>query len=790
MLIPKSRWIVKESNESLAKELSNQLNISPLVAKLLVTRGITDAASAQEFLNIENETFHDPYLFLDMKKSVQRINDAIEQQQPILIFGDYDADGVTSTSVIMETLLEKHANVTYYIPNRFTEGYGPNENAFRHAHENGIKLIITVDTGIAGLKEASLAKELGIDLIITDHHEAGDILPDAYAIIHPKLPDGHYPFPHLAGVGVAFKLAHALLGKVPEHLLDLAAIGTIADLVPLQAENRLLVKKGLKKLANTSRPGIQALCNLAGTQLSDINEETVGFAIGPRLNAIGRLQHAGPAVELLMTKDIDYATQLADEIDLLNKERQKIVADITTEAIEMVNEKYPISDNKVLVIGKEGWNPGVIGIVASRLVEHFYRPTIVLNFDQDTGLAKGSARSIEGFDLFKNLSNSRDILPHFGGHTMAAGMTLKLEDVDILRTRLNQAAAEQLTEEDYKPLTELDISLNMTEIDIDAISQINMLAPFGMSNPKPLVMIENVQTTDIRKIGANKTHLKVALEDNNNHVLDGVGFNLGSLADDISPKARLSVIGELSINEWNNRKKPQIFLRDIAINEWQHFDVRGNKQSNDWLEEMKKRNGLFIFFSNEYYQKMIHSDVIDNCVYIKSREEALHINIDGQNIVLFDLPNNINDLEYLIEGKKPARIYSHFAQVEEPFSLTLPTRENFKWYYAFLLKRGSFNVNRYAADLAAHRGWSKETVLFMSKVFFELDFVTINDGIITMNSQKTKKDLADSPTFQRKQAKMQVEEQLLYSSSQELKQWFDKRLGHKVSNEEEMKAWI
>ena len=312
-----------------------------------------------------------------MKTSVERIQIAVEHQEPILIYGDYDADGVTSTTVLMSALKDIGANVQFYIPNRFTEGYGPNENAFREAAASGIRLIITVDTGISAVQEAILAKELGMDLIITDHHEPGPELPDAYAIIHPGLAGSHYPFADLAGVGVAFKLAHALYGDTPEHLLDLVAIGTIADLVPLHGENRLIVKAGLKKLTVSTRPGLQALCQIAKTKLSEANEETVGFVIGPRLNAAGRLDHAKPAVELLMADDLETAEKLAEAIDNLNKERQLIVSDITKEAIRMVEEQSTADISNVLVIGKEDWNPGVIGIVASRLADRFYRPAIV-----------------------------------------------------------------------------------------------------------------------------------------------------------------------------------------------------------------------------------------------------------------------------------------------------------------------------------------------------------------------------------------------------------------------------
>ena len=303
MLKSKTRWIVRSSNNEKITQLVDEIHVTPLVASLLVNRGLDHPEEARAFLFNEKQDFHDPYLLHDMDKAVVRIKQAVEAKEAILIFGDYDADGVTSTTVMMKTLQELGANVQFYIPNRFTEGYGPNEGAFRYAHEIGISLIITVDTGIAALHEARVAKELAIDLIITDHHEPGPELPDAFALVHPKLGEESYPFPHLAGVGVAFKLAHALLGEVPEHLLPFVTIGTIADLVPLKDENRLIVQRGLILLKQTENVGLQALFKLAGVDQASINEETIGFSIAPRINAAGRLDCADPAVYLLLAED-------------------------------------------------------------------------------------------------------------------------------------------------------------------------------------------------------------------------------------------------------------------------------------------------------------------------------------------------------------------------------------------------------------------------------------------------------------------------------------------------------
>lgn len=784
MLKPRSRWICQQVDDEKKERLVEELSITPLVASLLVNRGFDSPNAANSFLFDKEHLFHDPFLLLGMDIAVSRIREAIEKNEPILIYGDYDADGVTSTSVMMLTLRELGANVSFYIPNRFTEGYGPNEHAFRYAADNGTKLIITVDTGISAIHEAKVAHELGMDLIITDHHEPGPELPEALAIIHPKLENSPYPFRDLAGVGVAFKLSHALLGSVPEHLLELAAIGTIADLVPLIGENRLIAKRGIELLKRTDNHGLRALLKMAGTDLSTVNEETIGFQIGPRINAAGRLESADIAVDLLLTTDLFEAETIAEEIEELNKQRQAIVNEIAEEAIKEVEEKFPIEENSVIVVGKSGWNAGVIGIVASKLVDRFYRPTIVLSFNEEKGLAKGSARSIVGFDLFKNLSTCRDILPHFGGHPMAAGMTLNIDDVGELRSRLNMLAKEQLTEEDFIPVTKLDSEVDLDDVDLASIEELQMLAPFGMNNPKPRVLLKASTIAQMKKIGADQNHLKLVLGDQGTS-LDGIGFGLGHLFDEISPHSKLTVIGELAINEWNNIRKPQIFLQDLAVSEWQLFDYRGIKRVEKLAEAVP--NGKWIVFHHHNVKKFMNDS--SQVILIDSVEAAAQIDINGDSIVLADLPPSKEMLISLLQGKKPARLYVHFYSKESDYFSTMPTREHFKWYYAFLMKKAPFDLRRYGDDLAKHRGWTRETIDFMSQVFLELEFIMQNNGFITLNQVKNKKDLSESITYQQKQAHYALEGELLYSSVHQLKGWFDQLILGSVNFEEAVEEW-
>ncbi|MCI3196368.1 single-stranded-DNA-specific exonuclease RecJ [Bacillus sp. HU-1818] len=771
MLASKMRWEIQRPDQDKVKSLTEQLDITPLVASLLVKRGFDTAESARLFLNTKEADFYDPFEMKGMKEAVERIKQAISQQEPIMIYGDYDADGVTSTSVMLKTLQKLSAHVDFYIPDRFKEGYGPNEQAFRSIKEQGFSLIITVDTGIAAVHEAEAAKELGLDVIITDHHEPGPVLPDVCAIVHPKQPGCAYPFKELAGVGVAFKLAHALLGALPEDLLDLAAIGTIADLVPLHDENRLLATLGMQKLRMTNRPGLKALIKLSGGDIGQANEETIGFQLAPRLNAVGRIEQADPAVHLLMTEDEFEADELATEIDQLNKERQKIVSKMTDEAIEMVEQQGP--NGSAIVVAKPGWNPGVVGIVASKLVDRFYRPAVVLGIDEEKGIAKGSARSIKGFDLFKSLSSCRDILPHFGGHPMAAGMTLHADDVSDLRDRLNQIADETLTEEDFIPVQEIDLVCSVEDITVESISEINLLSPFGMQNPKPHVMVENALLEDVRRIGANKNHIKMTVKDQSAK-LDCVGFHKGELETGIVPGSRISLVGEMSINEWNNRKKPQLMIKDAAVSEWQLFDLRGKRTWEETIVALPSEKRVIVCFKEETKQLLQNEELRHQLHTVSSEQEARDLELDSAYVVFLDAPPSLDLLSSLVEGKRPERVYFIFMNNEEHFLSAFPTRDYFKWYYGFLLKRGTFDLKTHGSELAKHKGWTKDTINFMTKVFFDLGFVRIENGVLSVIYDVKKRDLTDSQTYQAKQQLMELDQKLNYSAAEELKEWLNK----------------
>ncbi|MGE6554257.1 single-stranded-DNA-specific exonuclease RecJ [Exiguobacterium artemiae] len=747
----KKTWIDKEVDSVKIDELAGQVDVSRQVAHLLVQRGFETADQAKAFLETDQMAFHDPFLFQDMNKVITRIQQAADEGEMILIYGDYDVDGVSSAAILWHALIEIGAMAECYIPNRFTEGYGPNEAAFRWAAEEGFGLVITVDCGISGIEEAAVLKELGVDLVITDHHEAKDVLPDAFAMIHPGV-DSNYPYSKLAGAGVAFKVAHALLGRVPEKLLDLAVLGTIADLVPLVGENRLLAAKGIEALNASERPGILALRKVCSLVEDELTEESVGFAFGPRINAAGRLDSAMPALEMLLAETIEEASLLAEQLDQQNKQRQDIVKKIAEEATDLVEQHY-LSD-RVLVVDSDQWNPGVVGIVASRLVEKYHRPVILLCHDAEKGTAKGSGRSIAAFDLFAELNQSADILPHFGGHPAAAGMTLSSENVKVLRERLNAQAA-SLPEEAFIATTEIDLRLNVSDVSIGLIEEMGRLAPFGMGNPSPRVVVEGANIRDLKRIGRDLTHLKVLVTDGKTE-LDGIGFGFGDAVDEVSSLAEVSLMGSLNINEWNGFRKPQLMIQDLAVVDYQLFDYRGGKKPLTDVFELPHDTTTFVAFSEETQSKYAERP-------LNGEAKA--------NVVFLDLPEE--EAAFLPYLNNAERIYCAFKD-EGYYFETIPSREEFKHYFNYFAKCPRDELRIGLVRLSKSRKWSKRSINFMHSVFSELDFlVTMEDGLPGVNPNAEKRDLTEAATYKRHEERQRLEQQYIYSSLAQLKERFD-----------------
>ncbi|MBP2077472.1 single-stranded-DNA-specific exonuclease RecJ [Oceanobacillus polygoni] len=767
MLQSKANWKYTSLHEAAVNWEDDSIELSPIVKQLLQQRGITNIEEARQFLSPDIKNLHSPVKIDSIERAAARVHKAIDDDEKILIYGDYDADGVSSTTVLMKALEELGADCDFYIPNRFTEGYGPNEAAFRAAAKNGFALIITVDTGIASVHEAQVASELGIDLIITDHHEPQEELPECFAIIHPKCSEA-YPFQELAGVGVAFKFAQSLLGYFPKHLLEFAAIGTIADLVPLVDENRVLAFYGLHALTISQNPGIKALkrvCKIEG----NVTEEDVGFMIGPRINAVGRLENADLAVQLLLTDDDEVAQEMAEEIDVINNQRKKIVNDIFQEAQQIVESS---ATHDVIIVAKEGWNEGVLGIVASKLVRKYDRPAIVLTVKHESNTVKGSARSIPAFDFFQNGMRIRELFTHFGGHSQAAGMTFPLENLQLVQEKLDTFIREELTEADFKQEIEISAKLTVETINEELVQEIARLAPFGMKNPKPIFELNEIPA-DARKIGSAKNHLKLLFKQDS-QTLDSIGFGMGELYEHISPNTALSLAGELGINEWNGNRKAQFLIQDMKIDEWQLFDFRGKKNRNVHIDTS---DALVVATSNQSVHPDVEQITYDTDVQTLDNKQTLYI---------YELPTNLNQLKAIINQTKPVNIYACYHIEDSAYLSAFPSREEFIWFYALVRKRRVLDLKTELQTIMNHKGWSKDRIIFISSVFFELGFVKIEDGVIEVETNPMKKDLTDSKLYQERLNKADIEKQLYYSNYEELKTWFEGCMDYLDTPEEEV----
>lgn len=760
------KWNINEESEqssSLISEL-DKLKINTELAPLLWNRGITDPEKINTYLNPTVANFHDPFLLHDMEKSVERIQQAVENGEKILVYGDYDADGITSTTVMKEAIELIGGNVCYYLPNRFTDGYGPNISVYkRMIEEEGVQLIVTVDNGVSGHEAIDFANSQKIDVIITDHHELPDELPKAYAVIHPRHPKGNYPFGDLAGVGVAFKVATALLGEIPIESLDLVAIGTIADLVSLTDENRALVKIGLEIMKQSERIGLNALADVSKVDLMNVTEETVGFTIAPRLNAIGRLGDASPGVELLSTFDEVEAANIATFIQQKNTERQTIVKEITAEALDMAKSN---TNDSILFLINKNWHQGVLGIVASRIVKELHKPTIVLNLDEESGLLKGSGRSIQGVDLFKVLNTVKSDLESFGGHHMAAGLTFHQSNLEVIKAKVNQKMIELGVSSSVKEELLIDSVLALEAINIEFIERLKLLAPFGTDNPSPYFLIKSNKLKNIKQIGADNAHLKCQLSEKEVDV-DCMAFNRGLELHEFEFADEIEVVGQLSINEWNGFRKPQVLLSDYAIADWQIFDARGKKKL-----EIKPQtdNVAYLVFEENVYTK------------ISEKNEHMYLvdTIDGNfiqkinsydELVVVDCPYELEKAKLVFSQLKVPRVYFEVNVVQEHYLIGLPTRDQFGRLFKLIASQESIDIRHKVKEISAYLKIDKNLLIFMINVFFDLGFVTIDDGLMTKVQNPVNKPLHESKIYQDYQKKIEMEKLFLYSDIKEIKQW-------------------
>ena len=555
------KWEFYNSDEKLVDEICERYNLNKVIGKIIVNRHVVNDEDVRIFITPTRDDFHDPFLFKGMDIAVERIIKAINNKEKILIYGDYDVDGITSTTVLKKYLMDRGISVDTYIPNRLHEGYGLNKKAIDTIKERNIDLIITVDCGISAIEEVDYAVRLGMDIIVTDHHEVGEKLPNALAVIDAKRKDNTYPFRSLAGVGVVFKLIQALSIKLeikPEEYLkylDLVCVGTISDIVPLEGENRTIAKLGLMLIKVTRNLGLRELIKSSGYK--EIDSNTISFGVAPRINACGRMGHEEKSLKLFLAEDLESATKITKELNEYNTLRQSTEKAIYEEAIQEIDRNH-LDEKNSIVLGGKGWHHGVIGIVSSKVTDKYYKPSILLSFEDD--IAKGSGRSVPGFDLYEGLTKCEDLLEKYGGHSMAVGLTLKKENLEKFKERFEQIAKEKNIKE-LVPIIYIDDELKLKDINMDLVKGLSILEPFGEANKVPLFLIRNLKIDSIRALSEGR-HLKLTLRDEN-FVINAIGFELGYLAEEYRIGDRIDVVGTLEINSFNGFRSIQINMKDI-----------------------------------------------------------------------------------------------------------------------------------------------------------------------------------------------------------------------------------
>lgn len=553
-------WRIFPSQPQTQLELCSELEVHPVIAQLLINRGIDNASDARRFISGDVGQLHDPFLLKDMGTAVERVQQAKRKGERVIVFGDYDVDGVTSTVLMTRTLRRFGLEVIPHIPHRMNDGYGLNEGIATIAKQQGVTLLVSVDCGVTSVMEIELLNTSGVDVIVVDHHEPlAKELPHAVAVVDPKRKDCTYPFKHLAAVGLVAKFTQALLGTIGPDELEMVALGTIADVVPLLDENRIFVKAGLPHLSETKNTGLAALMDVAGIRGKKLRPYSVGFVIGPRINATGRMDSAHKSLDLLLTEDPAQARLLAEDLNQLNSQRQKLQKDIFEEARGMIDREVNFKEHRVIVLSREGWHKGVLGIVASKVSETFSRPAVIISTEEGWGTA--SARSIEGFHLHEVLGRCAGILEGFGGHKFAAGLTIREEKIAEFRRHINQLAAEMLRPEDLFPHIEIEAELALHDLNVELITEIEMLEPYGEGNREPVFCARNVTVKSAPLVCAKET-IKFWVADGPVSV-SAVGFGMAKFREFLAPGQKIDIAYQLIIDDWNKAPTVQLKLKDI-----------------------------------------------------------------------------------------------------------------------------------------------------------------------------------------------------------------------------------
>jgi len=711
ILLLKSKFVWNARENTAYESVGSQLH--PEIERLFLERGLGSADALKDGAKAE-EIWHDPFKFKDIQIVMDRIKQAVADNESILVYGDYDSDGVTSTAILIRALRHLGANANFYIPHRFFEGYGPNEDAFMQAASEGYKLVITVDCGIAGIAEAAILKEHDVDLIIIDHHQPKQDIPHAIAIIHPEY-DDDYPFNYLAGAGVTLKVAEALRdGNLEDDDYMLAMFGTVGDVARLIDENRSIVKKGLSAFRKTTLPGVLALLRVADLNQYEVDETTVAFTICPRLNAPGRMDDASMVVSMLLAEDEFMAMEYAREVEGLNSERRAITKQITEDAMNLAQTKE-LDKLTALVLYHPNWHEGVLGIVASKVANKYGKAVVVLTIS-DEGSIKGSARAPEGFDILSALVANEDLLERYGGHALAAGLTLAADELGELEEGLNCALADSVPVRTMA----VDMHLKIEELDFKWVDDVDYLAPFGQGNTRPVVKLSGIKIKNVKRIGSTYEHLKFTMHEGKN-LIDAIYFRGADIFIYLTPNAKFDILCEVEINEWNGNKKLQARIIDIKCDDVQLLDLRNQR------------------LDAEFGGGVDDGFVVDRVFDSKEMLRSAYRESGAGNVVLKRLE-----------------------------SMTMPERKQFVFVYQVAREHAPFSLTPEIIAYFEKSGVSRGMLVFIVRVFTEVGLFGYDAGVVRLNGAGEKVDFKMAPSYVARAAKVAVHEFLELGTADEI----------------------
>jgi single-stranded-DNA-specific exonuclease len=729
-------WTGPKAIDEQDQEFAKQIDQPVTIAHLLRQRGVATPAAVNEFLHPELSNLHDPFVLHDMQKACDRIKAAVTAGEKITIYGDYDADGITSTAIMKEAIENLGGEVEFYIPNRFTDGYGPNMAVYKYLVETGTKLIVTVDNGITGHDEIAYAQDHGTDVIVTDHHELPTVLPEAYATVHARYPDTAYPFGQLSGAGVAFKVASALMEDVPADLLDLAAIGTLADVMPLVDENRIIAYYGLQQLQTTDRLGLQSLYQVAKIDPSTINEETVGFVIAPRLNALGRVDDGTVGVTLLTTFDPDEADTLAQQVEDTNTKRRSWVQDVVDQALVQARNSAN-QQRRTLVIAGEGWHEGILGIVANRIAEDTGKPTIVLSREKLTDDYKGSGRTAGAYNLFDAMDPHREDYIKFGGHAAAVGLTIAAEQMAKLAAVLEQAAQDQQFKPGAKPTKAADLAVTVPQLTLDFYGQLAVLAPFGTDNTQPILAVQPELVRGVQTMGQTNAHLRCQMVTGQS-VVNTVGFNLAKSGAGLMNAQDVTMYGTLQKNTWQGRTTPQFQLMDINV----VTPVLNDLRSPSLQRSQFSLDAAYVFFQKAYAKRL--------ATYLNDQPRIMFDDPQLKQytkLVLVDAPTSIQQLQELGQNAVPEQVWVIFYASQSLLSTAMPDKRMFGSVFNEFKAHTPVNPDQ-LPQIAKRLQLDMATLRFIIQVFFDLGFLAMDGQAITFQNDLTPQPLDQAPHYQ------------------------------------------